>query len=224
MLERSLDNARVQALARSGEFVHAALALLEEEGSVEFTVQDVVRRSGGSLRRFYQLFSSKDDLVLALFEELITQLVEHIIVTVQAGDTPLDKLELCVRTLVGLCKRTGCAAGEAHPFHGRSPPPAGRHSARWPAAGLGCVAAARHGDHRRRGSRRIDQVGHRGGGAGRSILRNHTGRPSLLAPPRGRCSRQVRRAMGLLPGSAAASPRGLIAAGRFSAAGPWPLF
>ena len=99
MLERSLDNARVQALARSGEFVHAALALLEEEGSVEFTVQDVVRRSGGSLRRFYQLFSSKDDLVLALFEELITQLVEHIIVTVQAGDTPLDKLELCVRTL-----------------------------------------------------------------------------------------------------------------------------
>ena len=87
MLERSLDNARVQALARSGEFVHAALALLEEEGSVEFTVQDVVQRSGGSLRRFYQLFSSKDDLVLALFEELITQLVEHIPATVQ-GDAP----------------------------------------------------------------------------------------------------------------------------------------
>ena len=85
MLERSLDGARVQALARSGEFVHAALALLEEEGSVEFTVQDVVQRSGGSLRRFYQLFSSKDDLVLALFEELITQLVEHIPDTVKAG-------------------------------------------------------------------------------------------------------------------------------------------
>ena len=99
MLERSLDRARVQALARSGEFVHAALALLEEEGSVEFTVQDVVQRSGGSLRRFYQLFSSKDDLVLALFEELITQLVEHIIVTVQTGTTPLDRLEICVRTL-----------------------------------------------------------------------------------------------------------------------------
>ena len=63
MLERSLDSARVQALARSGEFVHAALALLEEEGSVDFTVQDVVQRSGGSLRRFYQLFSSKDDLL-----------------------------------------------------------------------------------------------------------------------------------------------------------------
>lgn len=99
MLERSLDSARVQALARSGEFVHAALALLEEEGSVEFTVQDVVQRSGGSLRRFYQLFSSKDDLVLALFEELITQLVEHIPATVHAGAPPLDRLEICVRTL-----------------------------------------------------------------------------------------------------------------------------
>ncbi|MYL08910.1 MAG: TetR/AcrR family transcriptional regulator [Acidimicrobiia bacterium] len=98
MLERSLDSARVQALARSGEFVHAALALLEEEGSVEFTVQDVVQRSGGSLRRFYQLFSSKDDLVLALFEELITQLVEHIPATVQGDAPPLDRLEICVRT------------------------------------------------------------------------------------------------------------------------------
>ena len=99
MLERSLDSARVQALARSGEFVHAALALLEEEGSVEFTVQDVVQRSGGSLRRFYQLFSSKDDLVLALFEELITQLVEHVPATVDAGAPPLVRLEICVRTL-----------------------------------------------------------------------------------------------------------------------------
>lgn len=99
MLERSLDSARIQALARSGEFVHAALALLEEEGSVDFTVQDVVQRSGGSLRRFYQLFSSKDDLVLALFEELITQLVEHIPASVQAGAPPLDRLEICVRTV-----------------------------------------------------------------------------------------------------------------------------
>ncbi|MDE0238230.1 MAG: TetR/AcrR family transcriptional regulator [bacterium] len=99
MLERSLDRARVQALARSGEFVHAALALLEEEESVDFTVQDVVQRSGGSLRRFYQLFSSKDDLLLALFEELITQLVEHIPATVLAGAPPLDRLEICVRTL-----------------------------------------------------------------------------------------------------------------------------
>lgn len=99
MLERSLDRARVQALARSGEFVHAALALLEEEESVDFTVQDVVQRSGGSLRRFYQLFSSKDDLLLALFEELITQLVEHIPATVLAGAPPLHRLEICVRTL-----------------------------------------------------------------------------------------------------------------------------
>ena len=99
MLERSLDTARVQALARSGEFVHAALALLEEEESVDFTVQDVVQRSGGSLRRFYQLFSSKDDLVLALFEELITQLVEHVPDTVHAGAPPLVRLEICVRTL-----------------------------------------------------------------------------------------------------------------------------
>ncbi len=98
MLERSLDSARVQALARSGEFVHAALALLEEQGSDDFTVQDVVQRSGGSLRRFYQLFSSKDDLILALFEELITQLVEHIPDTVEAGAPPLERLEICVRT------------------------------------------------------------------------------------------------------------------------------
>jgi AcrR family transcriptional regulator len=45
--------------------------LLEETGGFDFTVQDVVDRSKLSLRSFYQTFASKDDLLLALFEEYV---------------------------------------------------------------------------------------------------------------------------------------------------------
>jgi AcrR family transcriptional regulator len=71
-LDRSLVEARRRALDKSNGFVQAAMALLDETGNLNFTVQDVVDRSKLSLRSFYQTFASKGDLLLALFEECIT--------------------------------------------------------------------------------------------------------------------------------------------------------
>jgi AcrR family transcriptional regulator len=70
-LDRSLVDARRRALDKSNGFVRAAMKLLEETGGLQFTVQDVVDRSQLSLRSFYQTFASKDELLLALFEEYI---------------------------------------------------------------------------------------------------------------------------------------------------------
>jgi hypothetical protein len=70
-LDRSLVEAKRRALDKSNGFVRAAMALLAETGTLTFTVQDVVDRSQLSLRGFYQTFASKDDLLLALFEEYI---------------------------------------------------------------------------------------------------------------------------------------------------------
>ena len=50
-------------------FVDAALDLTAERNSLEFTLQDVVDRTGLSLHAFYQLFESKDALVEAVLEE-----------------------------------------------------------------------------------------------------------------------------------------------------------
>src|ERR1039458_5626042 len=70
-VERSLKAARQRAISRGNTFIAAAVALLRTTGKVDFTVQEVVDRSGMSLRSFYQHFASKDDLLLAVVEERV---------------------------------------------------------------------------------------------------------------------------------------------------------
>lgn len=68
-LERSLADARTRSVERLSQFVAAARSLAAETGSSAFTVQQVVARSGQSLKSFYRHFEGKDDLILALLEE-----------------------------------------------------------------------------------------------------------------------------------------------------------
>ena len=72
-VERSLRTARAKAVSRSDAFLQTATAILSETGRTDFTVQELVERSKTSLRSFYQHFRSKDELLLALFEEIISQ-------------------------------------------------------------------------------------------------------------------------------------------------------
>jgi AcrR family transcriptional regulator len=76
---RSLDSARLRAEGRFQRFLDAALELMSEgEPGKEFTVQEVVERSGQSLRLFYQYFGGKHELLLALFEELVRSATEFL--------------------------------------------------------------------------------------------------------------------------------------------------
>jgi AcrR family transcriptional regulator len=70
-VERSLRNARAKAMSRSDRFISAAIEILTETGRTDFTVQELIERSKTSLRSFYQHFSGKEELLLALFEEII---------------------------------------------------------------------------------------------------------------------------------------------------------
>ena len=54
-------------------FLDAAFELIDEKGSTEFTIQEVIERSKQSLRGFYEYFDGKDELVLALFEETVRE-------------------------------------------------------------------------------------------------------------------------------------------------------
>jgi uncharacterized protein (TIGR00369 family) len=63
------------AVTRGDRFIKTAVAILGETGRTDFTVQEVVARSKTSLRAFYQHFSSKDELLLALFDRTIAQSV-----------------------------------------------------------------------------------------------------------------------------------------------------
>ena len=57
-------SAAARAQERTDRFVSAAMELMSERGSIDFTVQEVVDRSKMSVRTFYNFFASKDDLLV----------------------------------------------------------------------------------------------------------------------------------------------------------------
>ncbi|MBJ7338515.1 TetR/AcrR family transcriptional regulator [Mycolicibacterium sp.] len=59
--------------SRAGRFMRSALTILGETGRTDFTVLEVVERSKTSLRSFYQHFSSKDELLLALVDRIMSE-------------------------------------------------------------------------------------------------------------------------------------------------------
>jgi AcrR family transcriptional regulator len=70
-VDRSLQNARSRAKQRSEGFVGAAVELLSERDESDFSIQDVVDRSGQSQRTFYTFFDGKDTLMLAVYETIL---------------------------------------------------------------------------------------------------------------------------------------------------------
>ena len=100
-VQRSLRTARERAVSRSERFIQVATELLYETGSLDFTVQDLVERSKMSLRSFYQHFASKDELLLAVFEEAIRSYVGTLRASVDAEADPVEKLRVYVTSFYG---------------------------------------------------------------------------------------------------------------------------
>jgi len=91
---RSLDPARARVEKRIQGFLDAALELLSNPDTKDFTVQQVVERSGQSLRSFYQYFDGKYELMLALFEETVAFTARHLSGVVATEDDPLERLRV----------------------------------------------------------------------------------------------------------------------------------
>lgn len=105
---RSLDPARVRAEKRVQRFLDAALELMNSSPTgKEFTVQEVVERSGQSLRSFYQYFGGKHELLLALFEEAVRTTAGTLRERIEREDDPLERLHLFVVEYYRLCRPVG---------------------------------------------------------------------------------------------------------------------
>src|SRR5215218_1375075 len=70
---RTTQVAGVEAEPRERRFMRSALAILGETGRTDFTVLEVVERSKTSLRSFYQHFTTKDELLLALIDKIMSE-------------------------------------------------------------------------------------------------------------------------------------------------------
>ena len=96
---RSLDGARSRAEERVQRFLDATVELIRENGGLDFTVQDVVRRSNQSLRSFYQFFDGKQHLLLAVYEASMQAASNSLAEILALEEDPLERLHLFVITL-----------------------------------------------------------------------------------------------------------------------------
>src|SRR4051812_30985404 len=103
---RSLDPARVRAEKRVQRFLDAALELMQRAPDKEFTVQEVVERSGQSLRSFYQYFAGKYELLLALFEESVRSTAEHLRELTETEDDAGQRLHRFATEYYMICRPT----------------------------------------------------------------------------------------------------------------------
>ncbi len=102
---RSLDSARSRAENRVQRFMEAATELINAGNRKDFTVQEVVERSGQSLRSFYQHFDGKHELLLALFEESVSQTAAYLAEQVAQERGALERLHTFVVEYYRVCSR-----------------------------------------------------------------------------------------------------------------------
>ena len=76
----------------------------DNDSGKEFTVQEVVERSGQSLRSFYQYFGGKQELLLALFEESVRSTADFLQERLAEETDPLDRLHRFVVEYYRLCR------------------------------------------------------------------------------------------------------------------------
>jgi len=89
---RSLRSAAERSVDRGKNLIRAAAAVLERSNGEDITVQEVADEAGQSLRTLYQYFESKDDLLLAVFEEAMRTYAQLIEESIGALSDPLDRL------------------------------------------------------------------------------------------------------------------------------------
>jgi len=89
---RSLGPAADKAVQRGRALIGAAARLIQRSGGDDFTMQELANEAGFSLGLVYQMFSGKDDLLVALVEEaqaVLARLIERHAAT---RCNPLEKL------------------------------------------------------------------------------------------------------------------------------------
>lgn len=89
---RSLRTAAERSVDRGMNLIRAAAAVLERSDGEDITVQEVADEAGQSLRTLYQYFESKDDLLLAVFEEAMRTYAQLIEQSIGQLTDPLERL------------------------------------------------------------------------------------------------------------------------------------
>jgi AcrR family transcriptional regulator len=75
--------------------VEAARRLIAAKGT-SFTTQELVKEAGVALQTFYRYFAGKDQLLLAVFEDLISEFCAGLRSQIAEMKDPIERLRFCV--------------------------------------------------------------------------------------------------------------------------------
>jgi AcrR family transcriptional regulator len=89
------------------DLVEAARSLMWRAGAPVFTVNQVVAAAGTSLKSFYRCFESKDELLVALFEDDARRGADALAAAVDGYDDPLERVRCAVQGLFGFITLDG---------------------------------------------------------------------------------------------------------------------
>jgi TetR/AcrR family transcriptional regulator len=91
----TVQRSRARQIEQAKVVVRAARRLVEERGE-RFTTQELVKEAGVALQTFYRLFAGKDQLLLAVFEDMITEYCTQAEEAARDLPDPVDRLRLYV--------------------------------------------------------------------------------------------------------------------------------
>jgi AcrR family transcriptional regulator len=95
--------------------VEATYDYIEQSGSLEPSLRDILRGCGLSTQGFYRYFRSKDELMLVLLDDGRRRLVDHLAERMAAVDTPAMKVRAWIEGVLAQAAHTRSAA-RTRPF------------------------------------------------------------------------------------------------------------
>jgi len=93
----------------------AAFTVMRRTGSVSPRVNEIVGEAGLSNQAFYRHFAGKDELLVAVLEDGLQQLVEYLAHVMAKADDPIDKVRRWVEGILAQA-RDARAASSTRPF------------------------------------------------------------------------------------------------------------
>ena len=107
----SVQHSRTRSIARAQQIVQAARRLIDSSGTA-FTTQELVREAGVAIKTFYKHFGSKDQVLLAVLEDMIAEGCAAFAARAAELPDPMARLHFYVTAVIaGLDRDEGTVAG-----------------------------------------------------------------------------------------------------------------
>ncbi|HEY6531588.1 MAG TPA: TetR/AcrR family transcriptional regulator [Acidimicrobiales bacterium] len=94
-----VQRSRDRSIRQAKQIVDAAIDLIGEKGS-SFTIKELAKHAGIALQTFYRHFSGKDELLLAVIEEVVGESMVTLEALAQDLPNPLDRLRFYITAIV----------------------------------------------------------------------------------------------------------------------------